>query len=90
MPPPKKADAAKKAPAKAEEDLSDLSSLPHIKVFTFTTLFNFYLQKSRDIVKEGIETLLSEESLASKEKLKHVKTITRQSIIDDLQGKLYI
>lgn len=86
-PPPKKPD--KKAPAQAEEDLSDLSSLPHIKVLTFTTLYNFYLQKSKDAVREGIEAALSEESLASNDKLKHIKTINRKNILEDLQGKSF-
>ena len=86
--PPKKQD--KKAPAaQAEEDLSDLSSLPHIKIFTMWTAYHFYYQKSKEEVKEMVDKILNEEGIADKEELKHVKTITRDSIIEAIKGITY-
>ncbi|CAI2364424.1 unnamed protein product [Moneuplotes crassus] len=70
-----------------EEDLSDLSSLPHLNIVTMSTLYYFYFQKSRDEVKETIDSMLSEEQVANLEGLTHVKTITRESIIEALQAK---
>lgn len=86
MPPPKKPDPKKPQAAAAEEDLSDLSSLPHIKTFVFSTVLHFYYKKSRDEVKEGLKALLSEESLSAKEDFKHTKVLTRQAIIEIAQG----
>ena len=86
MPPPKKPDAKKPQAAAAEEDLSDLSSLPHIRTFVCTTVFHFYYKKNKDEVKEAIKSLLSEESLSTKEDFKHSKTITRQAIYELAQG----
>lgn len=87
--PPKKAD--KKAPAgQTDEDLSDLSSLPHLNLFTFSTMYYFYFQKSKDEVKESIDLMLTEEQLANNEELKHIKSITRLSIIELIKGKLIL
>lgn len=83
--PAKKPD--KKAPAnQTEEDLSDLSSLPHIRTFTVSTLYHFYMQQNRDEVKDALNSMLSEEGIATNEELKHVKSITRASIIEAAQG----
>lgn len=84
----KKQDPKKAAAAGAEEDLSDLSSLPHIKMFTMTTLYHFYIKKHKDDVRQAVNSLLSEEGLAAKEEFKHVKTITRQAILETAQGTI--
>ena len=83
--PPKKQD--KKAPAQAEEDLSDLNSLPPLKLFTTTTLYSFYLEKSKIEAKTALEDLLSEDQTSSNPSLSHIKTISRQSILESIQGK---
>lgn len=82
--PPKKQD--KKAPAQAEEDLSDLSSLPHLKLYTFTTIFSFYLEQSKNEVKQAYNEMFSEEQLAANEEFKHFRSISRQQIIEQIQG----
>lgn len=84
MPPPKKQD--KKGPAQVEEDLSDLSSLPEISTFVFTTLYEFYMEENRDIVKESLKQIFSEESVASNEDLKHTKSLSRSTIVEYAQS----
>jgi hypothetical protein len=80
--PAKKPD--KKAPVQTDEDLSDISSLPHLPFLTMTTLYHFYIKKNLAQVKEELRVGLSEESIG--EDLKHVKTITRDSILELAQG----
>ena len=82
--PPKKQD--KKAPAGGnEEDLSDLDSLPHIKSMTVTILYHFY-QDNKEQVVQAINEQLTEEQLP--EDQKHIKSITRQEIMELAQAKI--
>ena len=82
--PPKKQD--KKAPAQAENDLSDLASLPHLVTLTMTTVTHFCMKKNEDAVKEGLKIALAEESVAGNPDMQHIKTFSREAIMEAAQG----
>lgn len=82
--PPKKQD--KNKPPPAEEDLSDLSTLPHISTYTCLILTDhFYIHQHKSQVKSGIKEALSEQP--ETRGVQNLKMLTRESIQEAAQGK---
>ena len=93
--PPKK-DPKNQAKVTAENDFSDVSSLPQLNDFVFTTLYAFKYRRTHAKIVEAINGLYDLSSMASStdsevvELMKRTKVINLNMLMEHIEAKQYM